>query len=162
MRDMLNTRFATVDGAEVVADDINSAPGTALAKLQELGQVRVVEAYGPFDAPHEFSPCMSRVFGRNAVCGSWGFAVFRYMPNPPSVPELDVLRFARTQGAAIQAGYRVDRAKLRTSSANLAAHMAAQDAAWRAARNSTASQSAHAARAHTTKMDNRAKAKGAH
>ena len=112
MRDMLNTRFATVDGAEVVADDINSAPGTALAKLQELGQVRVVEAYGPFDAPHEFSPGMSRVFGRNPVCGSWGFAVFRYVDDPPKFAELDALREMSglsSKDTIVRAFYRLNR-----------------------------------------------------
>ena len=112
LRDMINFRYAALAGADIVADDINSAPGTALAMLQTLGQVKVVEAYGPFDAPHQFSPCMSRVFGRNPVCGSWGFAVFRYVDDPPKFAELDALREMSglsSKDTIVRAFYRLNR-----------------------------------------------------
>lgn len=75
--DMQNMRAAAAPGAIAVADDINSAPGTALEGLATAGEVDILESYGPFEAPSPHNPCM-RTSRRGPLCLSWGFAVFMY------------------------------------------------------------------------------------
>eukprot|EP00322_Chrysochromulina_rotalis_P019453 CAMPEP_0115870768 /NCGR_PEP_ID=MMETSP0287-20121206/22508_1 /TAXON_ID=412157 /ORGANISM="Chrysochromulina rotalis, Strain UIO044" /LENGTH=374 /DNA_ID=CAMNT_0003325523 /DNA_START=107 /DNA_END=1231 /DNA_ORIENTATION=- len=90
--DMVHMRDAARPGAYVIADDINSSPGTALEILRALGQLRIEESYGPFGAPSEFNPCMRAGPNRSPVCSPWGFAVFRYAQGAAQVEELTVAK----------------------------------------------------------------------
>ena len=101
MIDMLNMYNATAEGAYVVADDINSEPGLALETLRALGHLRVMESYGPYDAPHLYNPCMRTPSFRRPICAGWGFAVFQYAAHAPRyIPALERLIEARNESQA--------------------------------------------------------------
>ena len=72
----------------LVMDDINMAPGQALAKEVEAKRVEVLEQYGPFNRGSRHNPCMRlpeksppRLLKarRALLCPKWGFAVGRFL-----------------------------------------------------------------------------------
>ena len=72
----------------LVMDDINMAPGHALAKEVAAKRVEVLEQYGPFNRGSRHNPCMRipeksppRLLQarRALLCPKWGFAVGRFL-----------------------------------------------------------------------------------
>ncbi len=76
--DLRNFRALARPRAHVIVDDTATSPGIAIRALEREGVLRVIESYGPYDAPSRFNPCMRSV-SRGPMCLPWGFVIAQYV-----------------------------------------------------------------------------------
>ena len=77
-------RKVAAPGARAVVDDIHMGPGKALAKLERMGVINVLERFA-FPKKTEHNPCQRKPKGRTMPCSEWGFAVAEYTHTRPRV-----------------------------------------------------------------------------